>query len=66
VKIGPGQYHVSALHVTLAISGLCLFGVSMVLLIRSPFRMQLNERLFRRIWWGRVGFWLLRRAVGMG
>ncbi|HET9604575.1 MAG TPA: serine/threonine-protein kinase, partial [Gemmatimonadales bacterium] len=44
VKIGPGQYHVSALHVTLAISGLCLFGVSLVLLIRSPFRMQLNER----------------------
>jgi hypothetical protein len=38
----------------------------MVLLIRSPFRMQLNERLFRRIWMGPVGRWFLRRAVGMG
>lgn len=64
VEIGPGQYHVSALNVTIAISGLCLFGVSMVLLIRSPFRMQINERLFRRIWLGPLGRAFLRRAVG--
>jgi serine/threonine-protein kinase len=64
VKVGPGQYHVSALNVTIAISGLCLLGVSLVLLVRSPFRAQLNERLFRLLWLGPVGRGFLRRAVG--
>ena len=45
-----------------SITSLILFGVSFVLLLRSPFRMPVGERLFRWIWLGAFGRWFLARA----
>jgi hypothetical protein len=39
-----------------------LFGVSFILLLRSPFRMPIGERMFRLIWLGRFGRWFVTRA----
>jgi hypothetical protein len=43
-----------------AASGLSLLGVSFLLLARSPFRMPPGERLFRLVWLGPPGRWLVR------
>jgi hypothetical protein len=40
-----------------------LFGVSMVLVLRSPFRMPIGERAFRRVWIGPFGRAFLRFAA---
>ena len=40
---------------TMAASGLALLGVSFLLFARSPFRMPVDERMFRVIWLGPVG-----------
>jgi hypothetical protein len=36
-------------------SGLALLGVSLLLFARSPFRMPMDERMFRLVWLGPVG-----------
>ena len=40
---------------TMAASGLALLGVSLILFARSPFRMPVDERMFRLVWLGPVG-----------
>jgi eukaryotic-like serine/threonine-protein kinase len=51
----PGNYRVGVFGLTLVLSGLVLVGISLVLLIRSPFRMPAGERLFRHFWLGYPG-----------
>jgi len=63
VQLGPRQFRIGFGGTTMAITSLILLGVSLVLLIRSPFRMPVGERLFRRIWLGAFGRWFLRRAA---
>ena len=45
---------------TLAGSGLALLGVSLILFARSPFRMPVDERLFRLVWLGPIGRGFIR------
>ena len=40
---------------TMAGSGLALLGVSLILFARSPFRMPVDERMFRLVWLGPIG-----------
>jgi serine/threonine-protein kinase len=63
VPVAPGQYRTGLGALTMVISALILFGVSTVLLIRSPFRMPIGERLFRMLWLGAPGRAFLRRAA---
>ncbi|MGB7212384.1 MAG: serine/threonine-protein kinase [Gemmatimonadales bacterium] len=63
----PGGGHVlPPIAATLFITGVALFGVSIVLFVRNPFRMNLTERLFRTIWLGPVGRAFLRLAMRPG
>jgi hypothetical protein len=63
VQVGPRQYRIGIGGTTMAVTSLVLLGVSLVLLIRSPFRMPVGERLFRFIWLGAFGRWFLARAA---
>jgi eukaryotic-like serine/threonine-protein kinase len=63
VETSPGHYRVGVGSVLMVIGGFCLFGVSMVLLARSPLRASLGERLFRRVWLGPTGRLFLRSAM---
>jgi hypothetical protein len=38
-------------------------GVGFILLVRSPFRAPIGERLFRRVWLGPFGRWFIRGAM---
>ena len=49
--------------ITMLVTGLMLVGVSVVLFARSPFRMPVGERLFRRVWLGPLGRGFLRLAA---
>lgn len=62
-SLGGDSYHVGPFPAAVFITGVCLMGVSLFLLIRSPFRMNVNERLFRGIWLGPVGVAFLRLAM---
>jgi eukaryotic-like serine/threonine-protein kinase len=62
VTLAPGHYRTGLGGTTMVISSLVMFGVSFVLLLRSPFRMPIGERLFRVIWLGTFGRWFLVRA----
>jgi eukaryotic-like serine/threonine-protein kinase len=59
----PGKYRMGYAAITLLLSGLILLGVSFVLLARSPFRMPVGERLFRRFWLGAPGRAFLQLAA---
>ena len=63
VQIGPRQYQTGLAGTIMAFSALIMLGMSLVLLVRSPFRMPAGERLFRAIWLGAFGRWFLRRAA---
>jgi hypothetical protein len=63
VQLGPRSYRTGLGGTTMVISSLILLGVSMVLLLRSPFRMPVGERVFRKVWLGSFGRWFLRRAA---
>jgi hypothetical protein len=63
IPVRPGLYRVNAGGMTMVMTSLILFGVSLVLLIRSPFRMPVGERVFRRVWLGGFGRWFLGRAA---
>ena len=58
-----GSHTTSTPGVVLIACAAILVGVGMVLLMRSPFRMPLGERLFRRIWIGPLGRAFLRLAA---
>ena len=65
VQVGPTQYVVPTWGVWVAFSATVLFGISVLLLLRSPFRMPVGERLFRLVWLGPVGRGFVRVA-GLG
>ena len=48
VRSTPGR-------VSMAATGLSMLGISLILLVRSPFRMPIGERLFRLVWLGPTG-----------
>ncbi|MBI3791464.1 MAG: hypothetical protein HY275_11380, partial [Gemmatimonadetes bacterium] len=52
---GMGGWRLGPLAATSLFTGLSLVGVSIVLLIRSPFRMPVGERIFRLVWLGVPG-----------
>ena len=60
------MYRSSVAATTIAFSGIGLFGASLVLLAKSPFRTPPTERLFRIVWLGPIGrgfVWLSMRGV---
>jgi hypothetical protein len=55
ILIRPGYYSVGPASLTLAIVGTTFFGGSVLVLLRSPFRMPVSEFFFRAVWLGPVG-----------
>jgi serine/threonine-protein kinase len=55
VMVRPGSYLVPVPVSIMAVTGFILAGIGVILLIRSPFRMPIGERLFRLAWLGPVG-----------
>jgi len=55
VVYAPGRYSSGPLAVALIFGGTALLGTSIVLLMKSPFRMPPGERLFRTLWLGPFG-----------
>ena len=62
-QIAERSYQVGLPGTILVLSGITLLGISLVLLLRSPFRMTVGERIFRAVWLGPVGRALLRLAA---
>jgi predicted Ser/Thr protein kinase len=54
-QLGPRKFQTDLPGVVLLFGAIILFGVSLGLLLRSPFRMPIGERLFRIVWLGPVG-----------
>ena len=63
IEVGPGRYRMDYGGMTMVFTSLALFGVSLVLLLRNPFKMPVGERVFRRVWLGVFGRWFLTRAA---
>jgi len=64
MRVGvPGSYQTPTSAVVMLFSGLVQFGFGMVLLLRSPLRMSIWERLFRVTWLGASGRALLRSVA---
>jgi hypothetical protein len=61
-QIAERMYTTALPGVVLILSGIPLLGMSLVLLLRSPFRIPVGERIFRAIWLSPVGLALLRFA----
>jgi serine/threonine-protein kinase len=59
----PDGYRTPFPGFVLIVSGAWLLGVSVVLLLRNPFRMPPGERLFRLVWLGPLGRGFLRVAA---
>ncbi|MDB4877369.1 MAG: putative serine/threonine protein kinase [Gemmatimonadetes bacterium] len=57
-----GGYATPIPGIILIFSGTILLGISAVLLLRSPFRMPVGERLFRLVWLGPLGRGFARLA----
>ena len=69
VETGPGRYKVSFGGLAMLVSAVTMLCVSFVLIVRSPFRATLGERLFGLLWLGPIGRWFLRfsaRGVALG
>ena len=62
-QVADGMYRTAAPGIGLVLSGVTLLGVSLVLLLRSPFRMPLTERIFRLVWLGPIGRAFIRFAA---
>jgi len=63
VQIGPTQFTSPPQGIIMFYSALLLAGMSFVLLIRSPYRMPIGERLFRAVWLGPIGRLFLWSAI---
>jgi hypothetical protein len=66
VQVSPGIYQSPPGGAVLVLSGFFLLGTSLVLLLKSPFRMTPAEGLFRLIWLGPFGrgfVWVSTRGV---
>ncbi|MBK6489518.1 MAG: serine/threonine protein kinase [Gemmatimonadetes bacterium] len=55
VQIAPQQFRAPLGAVVMVVSAMCMIGISGVLIARSPIRMPVGERAFRRVWLGPVG-----------
>jgi hypothetical protein len=62
-RIGPRQFQSPPGGVLLGFSGIALFGMGFVLLVKSPFRMSPPERLFRIVWLGPIGRAFVRLSM---
>jgi hypothetical protein len=63
VPLGPQRYASPPLGIALVFSGFALLGTSLVLLLKSPFRMPPGERIFRLLWLGPVGRGFVRLSM---
>jgi hypothetical protein len=63
VPLGPQRYASPPLGIVLVFSGFALLGTSLVLLLKSPFRMPPGERIFRLLWLGPVGRGFVRLSM---
>jgi hypothetical protein len=63
VPIGPQRYASPPLGIALVFSGFALLGTSLVLLLKSPFRMPPGERIFRLLWLGPIGRGFVRLSM---
>jgi eukaryotic-like serine/threonine-protein kinase len=61
-QVSPHYYRITIAGTLLVVGGVTLIGVSLGLLLRSPFRMPLGERLFRLVWLGPIGRSFIRVA----
>ena len=61
-KVAENMYRTDTPGVVLVLSAAALLGISLVLLLRSPFRMPFTERIFRWTWLGPMGRAFLRAA----
>lgn len=59
-QVGPRSFEVAPAGVVFIFSGVMLLGMGLVLLLRSPYRMPVGERLFRVVWLGPIGLGFLR------
>ena len=55
VQVAPQQFRAPIGAVVMVVSAMCMIGISGVLIARSPIRMPVGERAFRRVWLGPVG-----------
>jgi len=55
VPNSPGHFSITTGGLVLVLAGMVLIGFSLPLLLRSPFKMALPERLFRAVWLGAFG-----------
>jgi serine/threonine-protein kinase len=62
-QVGPHSYRVGFMGVFMVFSAFAMAGIGLVLLLRSPFRAPVGERLFRLVWLGAFGRWFLRGAM---
>jgi serine/threonine-protein kinase len=62
VPAGPRRFVVPTPAVVLVTSSIAMLGIAAVLLLKSPFRMPLGERLFRLFWLGLPGRSFVRLA----
>jgi hypothetical protein len=65
IRLGPRQFQTPLAGVALLFGAIILFGVSLGLLLRSPFRMPIGERMFRIVWLGPIGRTFIH-AAGRG
>jgi hypothetical protein len=63
VQVGPNAYQTEAMGAFMVFSAFAMAGVAFILLVRSPFRAPIGERLFRLVWLGAFGRWFLRGAM---
>ena len=63
VRAPSGDFNSGIPGIVLVFSGLLMISVSVVLIIRSPFRMPPGERVFRLLWLGPIGRALIRRSA---
>ncbi len=60
VRVSATQFSTPTAGVALVFTGTILFGMGMVLLLNSPFRMPPSERFFRVFWLGGIGHLFVR------
>jgi hypothetical protein len=63
IPLGPNRYASPPLGVALVFSGFAMLGTSLVLLLKSPFRMPPGERVFRLLWLGPIGRGFVRLSM---
>jgi serine/threonine-protein kinase len=63
VRVTPTLWGTPPGGIALVFSGFALLGISLVLLLKSPFRMSPPERLFRLVWLGPIGRGFVRLSM---